>query len=346
VGVALIACGHGDPFPSPDHRSDVPLVAGAPTRLTYNPGVDRDAAWLPDESGLLYSVERLDRGDDDRCLALLPPDGGRVIRTYCAGTVASHDSLDTFDAAAVSGGGRVAFVRTTRPTGQVIPHAIQLVVARFDSIGTATVQQGIPFTVGTRLYTGAARLRWADETALIYRAGFAAVACIGPGLPCPTAFVESGIDLMRQAADPGSAPTPIPGTTYASSVALEPGGDAIFFTLLGDTRVYRQVLSTGATTILFDVGAAAGIARDVQVSASRMVVLAGGQVQVLNPAWNDPNGPALQYEQGGRLVVVDLATGTQSQIGGNILYRNPALSPSGKRLVAEAGGDLWLFDLP
>src|SRR5256885_8825838 len=79
----FLGCDHGTPFATGTYGSDQPFTAGSPRRLTYNLGQDRAPAWLPDESGIVYSFERTDRPDRDRCLGILPPEGGQRVSTIC-----------------------------------------------------------------------------------------------------------------------------------------------------------------------------------------------------------------------------------------------------------------------
>src|SRR5437879_277497 len=66
----------------------------------------------------------------------------------------------------------------------------------------------------------------------------------------------------------------IPGTRFASSVAAGESADIIYYTLGGDSRVYRRVLSSGSVSVAHDFGG--GIARDVQVVGSRLIAVVGG----------------------------------------------------------------------
>lgn len=77
VLLPLLGCGHTEPFGSPPNGDEHPFNATPPVRLTLNQGPDRGAAWLPDGSGIFYSGQQLGRRDQDVCLALLPPGGGR-----------------------------------------------------------------------------------------------------------------------------------------------------------------------------------------------------------------------------------------------------------------------------
>jgi hypothetical protein len=179
--------------------------------------------------------------------------------------------------------------------------------------------------------------------------------------------VRTGIEIVRL-----SIQSPVPtlavvaGTDSASSVTVV-GGDTIYYTRNGDTRVYRRVLSTGAAQSMVDFGGE--IARDVQVAGSRLVAVVGGKADF---RIDSAAGPT-QLDRGGYLHLVDLQTGLDSVLppppGGLLWYRHPALAPDGSRLIAEgrrvalidryvegifigtdtiidSAIDLWLLDLP
>lgn len=343
---ALAACGHGEPMRIPDQGTDVPLEPGTPTRLTYNAGVDRDPVWLPDESGLLYSSDQLDRTDDDRCLVLLPPDGGRISRRWCNNADAARDSFNTFDAAAPGAGGLLAFVRTSRLLTQTFLRFNEFVVANQDSVAAARVLTGLPFTLSGVTYGSVSRISWLAGDRLVFRGDFSGTVCTDLGIPCTLAPVTSGLDLLTLTVGSSGPPVAIAGTALASSVAIDPAGDALFYTLQNDNRIFRLVISTGTSTVVhsFPPGT---IVRDVQVAGARLVAVIDGTVTILTPPVTNPGTPPLQWDRGGILVVVDLASGDVTPLNSAaILYLRPAVSPSGTRLVAEARGDLWLFTLP
>ena len=137
----------------------------------------------------------------------------------------------------------------------------------------------------------------------------------------------------------------LPGSDQASSVAVA-GSDTVYYTTNGDSRVYRLVLSTEAITVVHDFGLA-GIARDVQVAGGRLVAVVGGSVSFDN----DPLIGPVQRDGGGTLYLVSLATGVQRALTSGVeLFRHPALSPAGDRLVTEmiTGGssEIWAVRLP
>jgi Tol biopolymer transport system component len=98
---------------------------------------------------------------------------------------------------------------------------------------------------------------------------------------------------------------------------------------------------------VYDFGAR-GIARGVQVESGRLVAVVGGDVVA---SFNPDLGALIQSDDGGYLYWVDLASGTATQLPDTgFRYRRPALSPDGRRVVAEVQGpggpDLWMIELP
>jgi hypothetical protein len=126
----------------------------------------------------------------------------------------------------------------------------------------------------------------------------------------------------------------IPGSDNASGVSPGSNPDEVYYTLAGDTRVYRQLLSTGAVSQVHDFGLA-GIARDVHVVGTQLAAVVGGRVHFANDAALGPT----QWDSGGLVHVIDLANGSAVILDSPpqlSLFRRPRLSPSGAAVVAEA----------
>jgi Tol biopolymer transport system component len=135
---------------------------------------------------------------------------------------------------------------------------------------------------------------------------------------------------------------PIPGTQWASSVAVGGNKDTLYYTIGGDSMVYRRVRSTGVIDTVYDFGAL-GIARDVQVRNGRMTAVVGGNVTWIPHA---SLGMA-QYDSGGPVYVVDLPAGLPALVTQSYdRYRFPALSRDGAVVVAQQANDLWAITLP
>lgn len=335
------------PFRPGDYGPDGPFPGGLVTRLTFNPGDDFGAAWLPGGAGgagIVYSAERLDRADHDRCLAVQPPAGG-VVTAYSCPTTGANDSLDVFENAAVSDDGRVAYVRVAshRFPVPIGPDAQALVVGTLNDPAGGRVVRPQPFA----LLDGdaAAHLAWLDSTRVIYVAQ--RVRYPRPCSSCAPDTVRTGLRVVTVEFG-GSTPvlTEIAGTDSASSVAVGATSDTIYFTRNGDSRVYRYAFSGGDTATVHDFGFA-GIARDVSVAAGRLAAVVGGDVFHVVDSILGPSQP----DNGGPLFFVTLATGAETVFGDNTSrFRRPVLSPNGTRVVFEdwitVRPDLFLMSVP
>jgi len=341
-------CTHDALFVPGAYAPDVPPGVGALVQLTYNGGVDQDPSWLPDGSGFFYTAERLDRPDRDRCLALLPAAGGTIAREICNRVPAADDSVDAFNAAAVAPDGRLAYVRASAPLDggwPIAPRFYELVVAPLADPHRVSVLQAFPHVGPSgRGHQGAAQLRWLGDSVLVYVGQ--RVAYVPPCPRCPRDTVPSGLELVRlDFGGPVPVLSMLTGSDQASSVTVT-GRDTVFFTVNGDSRVFRLALSTDAIAVVHDFGTG-GIARDVQVVGNTLLAVVGGDVSFTD----DPTVGPLQRDRGGTVIAVDLTTGTETLVTPDtLLFRHLALAPNGTRLVAElvsgATTDLWLVEVP
>jgi hypothetical protein len=353
----VTGCGHTEPFTPAPTGSDQPFDATPPVRLTFNRAADRDAAWLADGSAILYSTQPAGRPDGDVCLAVLPPGGGRQRSLTCDAFSSPGALTDAIEAPAPAPDGRLAFFAATGSVGAVLPNVQALALASVIDPATRRSLLSIPYAIpGGRVHGGISQLRWLGPNRLLYLGE--AVVTQPPCQGCELDTIRTGQDAVWLAVDPaGSSPQAIPGTDYASGVS--PGGseDEVYYTLGGDTRVYRRILSSGAVSVAHDFGTA-GIARDIQVVGTRMAAVVGGRV-VFSV---DPSLGPTQWDSGGTLHLVDLQTGTDTNLDGPGLFRRPQLSPGGTAVVAELyplisdpvtdsvtvsrSGDLYLFGQP
>jgi hypothetical protein len=344
---ALIAaaCGHDAALVPGFYAPGQPFSLGPLVRLTFNPGIDQGPSWLPDGDGILYTNERIDRNDLDRCLSLLPAAGGTVRREICDRVPAADDSVDAYTAPAVSADGQLAFVRATAPLDvgwPVAPYASQLVVTRWDHPDQGRVLRTIPYPGPSgRVHQAVTQVTWLGDSALVYvgqkvqYAGFRPLDTIPTGLEVVRLDFRSAVPVL----------TMLPGTDQASSVTAA-GTDTVYFTLNGDSRVFRLFVSTDSLAVAHDFGSG-NIARDVQVAAGRLVAVVGGNVSFVD----DPGLGPVQLDGGGTLVLVDLSTGSETALTpSGAFYRHAALASDGGSVVAEAVSgrttDLYLVRLP
>jgi hypothetical protein len=323
----LLACSHTEPFSTPSTATDQPFNPSPPVRLTLNPGDDRVPAWLADGSAILYSAQRA-VGDHDRCLAVLPQTGGQQQSLWCD-FPRGADWTDAFLAAAVAPDGRLAYISASSTLNGSNPELLEVRVSpALDPRAGSTVRR-LPYPSGSSEITAAAQLRWlgADRLAMLAQRWRFRKEC--NGCTSDTLLATIGIDVLS-VAEPSTPPAQVPGTGNATGVAPV-GTDALLYTLVGDTRVYRRDLTSGTVDVVRDFGAE-GIARDVDLAGSRLAVVVGGVVGTEL----DPELGTIQWDSGGVVHVLDLAGGGDVAVPATgRLYRRPALSPAGDRLVAE-----------
>jgi hypothetical protein len=352
----VLACGHTEPFSTPPYGTTQPFDPTPPVRLTLNTGPDRGASWLPDGSGILYSAQQSTRSDHDVCLAELPPDGGTQRRLVCDLPSAAAGQTDAIESPAAGPDGRLAFVQASGLVGNPNPSSEALAVAPTLDASNAVEVQRIPYTLpGEPTHGGITQIRWLGENRLVYLAE--AVVYRTPCVQCPIDTIPTGLDVaLLDLSAPGSSPVVLAGTDFASGVSPGPTSDEVYYTLNGDTRVYRRVLSTGDQSIVHDFGPA-GIVRDVHVAGGRLTAVVGGRVNVAP----DAELGQIQWDSGGIVHIVDLASDDDVALDDvSHLFRRPVLAPAGDRVVAEGypviatesgttigrSGDLFLFSTP
>lgn len=321
----LVACEHGGPFPPTEYAPSQPFNAPPLIRLTLNPGEDVQPTWLPDGE-IVYSAERRDRVDRDRCLAVMPGTGGAITRYVCR-TTAPNDSVDAFNeaAATAAAGGRIAYVRAGSsrvPIIPVSPGVQSIVVAPLADPNAARVVRSLPYLAPSgRTHWGISNLRWLDSTRLIY---------VGQDVTyprgcssCPPDTVRVGLEIaVLDVTAATSAPTVVPGTVNASSVAVGASSDTIYFTREGDPDVYRHIFSLALSTPFYGFGPGR-VARDVGWAAGRLFVIVDGQQDI-----------------GGDLHILGPTFGTDSVVtspspNSFVWYQRPAPSADGRRILAQ-----------
>ena len=325
----LGACDHSAPFAGSGHEDlDGPREPGAFARLTYNAADDRTASWLPDGSGFLYSSE-MASPDRDRCLLQMGANGGTVQRTTCDRRYAHDDSTDRFESPAASAAGRLLFLRAVSTIGLQKGPRTHLLLGRLDDPVAAEPFSPVPyFAPSGRTHGYAAFPAWLGDDEFVYLGQYL---WYQGSTVFPDTFT-TGLEVVRGTIASGVVSLAVvPGTDQASSVAAGDVPGTLIVTFGGDARVYRLDIATGAREVLWDFGAA-GIARDASVRAGRLVAIVGRSVLYQE---EDPHG-FVQRDEGGDLHVVDLATGaTQVRSEADVLFRRPALSPDGRRVVVE-----------
>jgi hypothetical protein len=358
--VLLHGCGHTEPFTPAEHGTDQPFNPTPPVQLTFNGAADRAPAWLADGSGIVYSTQLLSRPDHDLCLALLPPAGGRQRELWCD-VPGNPNATDAIESPTPGPDGQLAFVAATTVAGGVNPITEAVALAPTLDPPNAAMVRTLPYTPqGGTEQNAAGQFRWLDPGRLVFLGQRVVYRTFCFGCPLDTLVTGLSVNLL-EVNQPGSLPTALPGTGLASGVTPAPGGDAVFFTVSGDSRVFHHTLSTGQVDVAYDFGGE-GIARDLHAVGNRLVAVVGGRVAFTT----DPLLGPVQWDSGGVLHVVDLDSDTDVPLVDpeQRLYRRPALSPTGDRIAAEGhrliieliggvsdttvdrAGDIFLFGAP
>ena len=327
--VAVTACAYDVPWTPGSYGPNGPFTGGSPGKITLNPGADRTPAWLPGDSAVLYSVERGDP-PHDRCFGVLSARQWTLERWLCHLSPTAADSVDAFEWPAVRGDGRLAYQHAVWESTSLAPLARSLVLATLDRWDETRTLLAFPHTGGagpSSTVDGARDVVWLDDTSVAFVRERMSV-----GLDPLTGRIDttvSPIDVERvDFGGDSSVVTVVPGTTGATSMAVNDSATAIYYTLDGDTVVYRRRLATAVVDTLFAF-AAGPAAIDVQVRGSRLIAVVGGDLHV-----------------------VDLPSQTDVVIPGpGVAFAHAALSADGRTVVLEGAlgtgaPDLWRVLLP
>ena len=298
--------------------------------------------------------------DHDRCLTLMPAEGGTIIDQFCPTDPLQDDSTNLYDAAAVSAAGRVFLHKVVSWIGQQKLGEAFLAVGNISDPVRATSITRLPYTASNgKIHSSIRSPAWISADAVVY---LAEMLFYQGSTFFPDTFV-TGLDIVRlDLSGPAPVFEVVPGTDYASSVAVTSEPNVIYYTLGGDSRVYRRDLGTGAVTVFYDFGPGE-IVRDVAVDGTRLVAVVGGSVLY---QFEVAHSGYVQRDEGGNLHFVDVASSAHTVIeDSTVLYRHPVFSPDRRRIVVEVSPfapvhvgpdsdynatnhrvDLWLFDLP
>ena len=238
--------------------------------------------------------------------------------------------MDAFEWPAVRSDGRLAYQHAVWETTSLTPLARSLVLATLDRWDDARVLLDFPHTGGSgpsSTVDGARDFVWLDDTSLLFVRERMTVA-LNP-LTGRIDTTVSAIDAERLDFGGNAAVvTVVPGTAGATSVTVNDSATAIYYTLGGDTVVYRRRLATAVVDTVYAF-AAGHAATDVQVRGTRLVAIVAGDLHV-----------------------VDLQARTDVVIPGpGVAFAHPALSADGRTVVLEAAlgsgaPDLWRVLLP
>ena len=337
----VFACSQSEPFTNPDVGNEGPHTSAEPLRLTYNIGEDLTPAVQPDGIELLYAFTRPDVPGGDQCLALLPVGGGTQ-RDFCPASVGSRDSSDRYAEPAWIDATTIAVVRAARLLGRDRDDYLVLGTASGADPAHVTARVAFPYSTAAGIVhvfpthvtpLGDGRLAYIAESQL---SGWDC------GGPCPFDLTHAGRNIMIADLGGGAPPTVVPGTDYPTGLSPGPNPGDLLFTLAENSHVYRRT-ADGSVDVLHDFG---GIARDVAWHDGRLAAIVGGDVEVPRSSLGEPS----QQDGGGRLEVLDLATGEPLlPAESELRLRRPSFAPDGHAVFVQTGSgaiDLYRVVVP
>jgi hypothetical protein len=329
--VLILACGHSDPFGTQRPVEDGPFSGAQPIRLTYNIGADEWPAWTADGTTIYYSTQdsfKLDpRGvfpETDQCIARIPAGGGSRTDVACPLTPTSNDTTEILEQPAPLGS-QLAYAVSELGVKEHSPYRFSLWMTTTTPFAAAQKLLQFPYAAPSgKSHDAPLNLQWLRPGVLLYLG-----AENGCCLKDTSRFGEQAVLLDVSVTPP--VKNFIPGTSKASAVSASHDGASIYYTFPGDSMVYARDLATGTVTVVHNFGTG-HIVRDPSVAGTRLVAVVDGQ-----PGYRDiPPFDSVQVDHGGLLVIVDLATGTESGLPDyGLMYKRPVFSPDGSRFVAE-----------
>ena len=332
----LAACDHSRPF-SFTPGAEGPWPGGLPRRLTFSLGDDRNAA----VTGGLIVFSRLDASalaTQERCLALLPVDGGTLRGEYCPrGPVTLADTfLDTWTEPALSPDGRwVAYLWQQGSLVSVLGfYRTRLIVAPTshpDDTTRFSLYMNFPASGGRQNAAAIVKPQWLDADRIRFIGAWEYVFKVKAGVVTrytdttfvPLALLE--LDLR------GDSVAMVPGGD--SVIAWAPAPDGGTWIVKSATPAQLQHIAVGV-----DVATPVGVFTD---SVRDLAAVAGTPVAITGDTtiqWLDPLSGA----------VADSAHMP-------MLVRRLTAVPGTRRFIAELErgfdqfGDpanLWLYELP
>lgn len=314
LALAVAACEHAQPFAVPYAEPNVPYDSAFPRRLTFNAADDVAPAWLPDGSGIIYSYQT-PQPDSEQCLGILPAEGGHLTWSACPlSPPLATDSTRVLTQPAVGPAGVLVYLRERKLLSERGFTFKDLVVATLGLPVPGRVVLSLAYWAPDSLLHVAVRdVQWLSAQTLVW------VAIVDTNAGPPP--VPSEIVRFDMSTTPARM-TVLGGTGGASSLAVDSGG-ALYYTLGGDSRVYRYLEGEPPDTV-YDFGAA-GPPIDVQVRGSVLVA--------------NVNGGLFRVDLGLKSVA-PIATPYSVPVS------DPVLSPSGTRVAVQASSDLWLLQVP
>ncbi len=351
AGLLLLAaaCEHTTPLEYEPPEALPPASDGFPRRLTFNPGDDRN----PSVSGGVLAFSRFDLGDErsvpggfqvaERCIALLPYEGGTISARYCPSPFAvPQDSVVTWVEPALSpDGARMAYVWQKSNLHDVRTPVRELRVGPAEDPEEAepgwsaiwTMPDGRrPTTVIKPSWMGADRLRFLTGLDSVFKVKGGGATRGTDTIPVAYALVDLDLTTLDV--------TVVPGAESAIAYAPAPDGGAWIVQLADSTRLFH--LPPGSATPT-EIGSFSAPVYDLaNVDGVPVAGIAGSTVEMLDLATGTSRTIGIL---GGQVRRVAAVPGTRRYVAEVEVYTESFLGPGGVQLQSGSA-NLWLLELP
>lgn len=352
VVVACAACQHSTPFAGETPpTSDGAFSVGAPVRFTFDNGMDQVGSFSADGTMLLYAFQpKLPlpplvpaRPDVDRCIGLLPANGG-TRREICRDDFAGLDSSDAFEHAALGADGTLLYGAYSAPIRGLLTSSGTLRAGSLSQpypgrilLTTPTVTAGLSFD-----HFGV--IRWASPTTFFVQVLDQTL--IGnPYNEVKSDTLQLGIGILRgDLSATGVVFTAVAGADSASGFDLSIAGDSLYFTRLDDASLYVVAGTGGTRRVVYSLASAAPrtILRDPTRVGGRIAVVRQDYQQRAtlkfpDPPWGLAPGSRIELVRpsDGTATLLASATGNRNSEGALAAFGALLGSPDGCRLVVE-----------
>lgn len=325
--------------------------AGAPARYTFDGGLDQVGSFSADGTTLFYAFQpRLPlpplvpaRPDVDRCIGLLPANGG-TRREICRDDFAGLDSTDAFEHAALGPDGTLLYSAYSAPIRSLLTTSGTLRAGSLSApypgrilLATPTVTAGLSFD-----HFGA--IRWASPTTFFVQV-FDQTLIGNPYNEIKTDTLQLGIGILRgDLTATGAVFTAVAGADSASGFDLSAAGDSLYFTRLDDAALYVVAGTGGTRRVVYSLASATPrtILRDPTRVGGRIAVVRQdyqprATLKFPDPPWGLAPGSQIELVRPGDGAATPLArtTGSRNTEGALAAFGALLGSPDGCRLVVE-----------
>ena len=344
--VLLAACDHSAPFTPAPILPLGPKDATPPVHLTFNPATDYAPTWTEDGKGILYNFAQQNRSDGDRCLGLLPADGGTRLWTLCDDRATHADSSDSFGAAALGTDGRLLYLESSARKGKEAPDNTVLWLADTAAPFNRRALITFPSFVGDSIISWMSDVQWTGPNEFI---------ALAQRLEVFQLFlrrIESDTVLWGQAvvrgtiSATGAALRIIPGTEGFAWYALAEGGNTIVLARRYGLSLQRVPISGGIPTLVADIPPDSN-RHILGLTCRGETCLVAADLVLLRPP-----APLIGTEPqpNGRVFSVNLTTGAVDVLqaaAASVFLAGPHVAPGLGDIVLQVGAlrstDLYLY---